>query len=174
MNKIAVLCTGCVFSLFAGCTAIPKNAVAVSNLDKSKYLGKWYEIARFDFKFEKNLSDTSAEYTLLNNGKIGVKNRGYDSVKKVWKEAIGKAKFRGADTVGELSVSFFGPFYSGYNIIALDSDYKYALIAGNSLKYLWILSREKTIPDSIKTEYLEKANALGYDTSKLLWITHEN
>ena len=72
-----------------------------------------------------------------------------------------------------LKVSFFGPFYGGYNVIAIDEDYKYALVAGESLKYLWILSRETTIPDAIKTKYLSIAEGVGYDTSKLLWISHD-
>ena len=72
-----------------------------------------------------------------------------------------------------LIVSFFGPFYGGYNVIAIDGEYKYALIAGGSLDYLWILSRETTIPDDIKTEYLTLAQNVGYDTSKLLWIGHD-
>jgi apolipoprotein D and lipocalin family protein len=74
--------------------------------------------------------------------------------------------------VGELKVSFFGPFYGAYNIIALDPDYKYALITGSSTKYLWILSREKTIPDDVKQNYLAAAESLGYDTRKLIRVEH--
>ena len=81
-------------------------------------------------------------------------------------------KFAGDSNEGKLKVSFFGPFYSGYNIIALDSDYKYALVAGKSLKYLWLLSREKTMPQDVKEEYLKKAKDLGYNTSELIWVKH--
>jgi apolipoprotein D and lipocalin family protein len=72
-----------------------------------------------------------------------------------------------------LKVSFFGPFYSAYNVIAIDKDYKYALVAGESTKYLWILSREKTIPEEVKQEYLQKARALGYKTEELIWVRHD-
>lgn len=96
------------------------------------------------------MNNTTAEYTLRNDGKIKVTNRGYDYEQKEWKEAIGKAKFVGVDTIAMLKVSFFGPFYSGYNVIAIDTEYKYALVCGASFDYLWILSREKTIPDAIK------------------------
>jgi len=147
---------------------------AVQNFDKSKYLGKWYEIARLDFKFEKNLNNTSAEYTLLDNGMIDVKNRGFNYVTKTWEEVHGKAKFRGSQMEAALKVSFFGPFYSDYTVVALDSEYKYALIAGRSVKYLWILSRIKTIPDTIKTQYLTQAQALGYDISQLVWVEHSD
>ncbi len=157
----------------SGCATLPKGASAVTPFQKERYLGKWFEVARFDFSFEKNLNQTSAEYVALENGKISVTNRGYDTVKNRWKEAHGSAKFRGSDTVAELKVSFFGPFYGAYNVIALDPDYKYALVAGSSTEYLWILSREKTIPDSIKTRYLDLAKSIGYDLSKLIWVKHD-
>lgn len=169
---VSILSAVCVLSLFSGCSSIPKGAAAVSNLNKAKYLGKWYEIARFDFSFEKNLNNTTAEYTIREDGYIGVLNKGYNHKKNKWKEARGRARFRGSGTIGELEVSFFGPFYGAYNIIALDPDYKYALIAGSSTKYLWILSREKTIPDEIKQNYLTAAEAAGYDTDRLIWVEH--
>lgn len=159
--------------IFTGCATLPKGASAVTPFQKEKYLGKWFEVARFDFSFEKNMNNTSAEYVALGNGKIGVTNRGYDTVKNRWKEANGTAKFRGSDTVAELKVSFFGPFYGAYNVIALDAEYKYALVAGSSTEYLWILSREKTIPDSIKTRYLDLAKSIGYDLSKLIWVKQD-
>ena len=89
------------------------------------------------------------------------------------KHAIGKAKFVGNENIAMLKVSFFGPIYSGYNVIALDPDYKYALVAGASFKYLWILPRETSIPDEIKNKYLKIANDFGYNTSDLLWIKHD-
>ncbi|WP_413998173.1 lipocalin family protein [Flavobacterium sp. W1B] len=155
------------------CTTIPKNATAVNSFDKEKYLGKWYEVARFDFKFERNLNNTSAEYSLNENGTIKVDNQGYNTVKNQWQQSIGKAKFVRNDSTAMLKVSFFGPFYGGYNVLAIDEDYKYALIAGGSLNYLWILSRETSIPEDIKTKYLAIAEKVGYDTSKLLWIEHD-
>lgn len=160
------------FFLFNSCSTIPKGAIAVEPFDSSRYLGKWYEIARFDFKFERNMNNTNAVYSLRSDGYIKVVNSGYNYVKNTWNEAIGKAKFMGSTNQARLKVSFFGPFYGAYNVIALDTEYKYALIAGSSLKYLWILSREKTIPEAIKKEYLEKAQKLGYDINKLIWVEH--
>lgn len=158
--------------LVHSCASIPQKATAVSPFDKDAYLGKWYEIARFDFKFERNLNNTTAEYSLNENGTIRVFNQGYDTLKKKWKEAEGKAKFVGSDLTAQLKVSFFGPFYSGYNVIAIDKEYKYALVAGESLNYMWILSRETTIPDSIKQNYLKIAEEAGYDTTQLIWVEH--
>jgi len=158
---------------FISCATIPKNASAVTSFEKDKYLGKWYEIARFDFTFEKNLDNTTAEYSLNKNGTIKVDNKGYDTKKDKWKQAIGKAKFVENDSIAKLKVSFFGPFYGGYNVVALDDDYQYALVAGGDLSYLWILSRTTTIPEDVKTKYLQIAKDIGYDTSQLLWINHD-
>ena len=158
--------------LLFSCNSIPEKATAVHPFNKEKYLGKWYEIARFDFRFERDLNQTTATYSLNKDGSIKVLNQGYNYKTKEWKSAEGKAKFAGNDTIAMLKVSFFGPFYAGYNVLALDSNYQYALVGGSSLDYLWILSREKTIPDSIKTAYLSIAQQIGYDTQKLIWVEH--
>ena len=134
-------------SLWSCSNSIPEKAVAVKPFFKEKYLGKWFEIARLDFKYERDLDNTTAEYSLNDDGTIKVVNRGYNTKKDEWSEAIGKAKFVGEENIAMLKVSFFGPFYSGYNVIAIDDEYQYALVAGQSLDYLWILSRDTTIPD---------------------------
>ena len=173
-NKIIfALLTFTAVITFYSCATIPENATAVQPFYKEKYLGKWYEIARIDFKFEKDLNNTTAEYSLMENGKIKVDNKGYNVKEKKWTQAIGKAKFVGEEDVAMLKVSFFGPFYSGYNVIAIDEDYKYALVAGKNEKYLWILSRETTIPEEIKKNYLEIATKSGYNTSDLIWVKHD-
>ena len=158
----------------ASCVSIPKGAVAVKPFDKGRYLGTWYEIARMDFKFEKNLSDVTATYSLNPDGSIKVDNKGYDYVNKKWKESIGKAKLLNGDGEARLKVSFFGPFYAGYNVIAIDPDYRYALVAGNNLDYLWLLSREKSIPANVRTAYLRQAQNLGYDVHQLVWTNHDH
>jgi len=168
-----LLGAGVALALYSCGSTIPKNAVAVSNFDKAKYLGKWYEIARLDFKYEKGLNNVTAEYTANNDGSIKVDNKGYDAKKDKWKESIGKAKFVKTNNVGMLKVSFFGPFYAGYNVIAVEDNYKYALVAGESLKYMWILSREKTIPESVKANFLIKAREIGYEISDLVWVKHD-
>jgi len=149
---------------------IPGGVEAVKNVEKEKYLGKWYEIARFDYFFEKNLNNTSAEYSLNSDQTIKVVNRGYNYKSKKSKIAIGKARFVDSDKEGKLKVSFFEPFYSGYNVVAIDSNYSNALVAGKNFKYLWFLSREKSMPQDIKEKYLQIAGSIGYDTSKLIWV----
>lgn len=154
-------------------TVKPDKATPITNFKVDHYLGTWYEIARFDFRFEKDLDNTSAQYSLNEDGSIKVLNSGFNYVEKQWKKADGKAKFREDESTAALKVSFFGPFYSGYNVIALDEDYKYALIAGKNLDCLWILSREKTLPEDVKVKYLEIAKEVGYDTSRLIWVKHD-
>lgn len=160
-------------ALLKSCKTIPKNTVAVKPFDMKKYLGKWYEIARFDYRFEKNLNSTTANYSLNDGESIEVVNRGYNYKRGRWEMATGKAKFVSSPNEAKLKVSFFGPFYSGYNVIAIDPDYKYALVAGKNLNYLWLLSREKTIPENIKQSFLHKAKEVGYNVKKLVWVKQE-
>ena len=173
-NKILLLaCAAGLVTLFNSCASIPKKAKAVRFFDVNKYLGTWYEIARFDFRFEKKLDNVSAQYRPDEKGNVVVLNSGYDTKTAQWKKAKGLAKFKGNKDVAELKVSFFGPFYSGYNVVALDENYQYALIAGKNLDYMWILSRSKSIPENVKADYLKIAQAIGYDTSKLIWTKHD-
>lgn len=172
-GKLIYILLICVtMTAFYSCKTIPERATAIQPFDKERYLGKWYEIARIDFKYERDLNNTTAKYSLNDNGSIKVDNQGYNTKKGEWNQAIGKAKFVGEENIAMLKVSFFGPFYSGYNVIAIDDEYKYALIAGESLKYLWILSRETNIPVEIKDKYLKIAEEIGYNTTDLIWVEH--
>lgn len=173
-NKILIVAFSLgLIALLNSCASIPEKAKAVKNFNVGEYLGTWYEIARFDFRFERDLDNVSAQYSLNENGNVIVLNSGYNYKKQEWKKAEGLAKFRGDKDTAKLKVSFFGPFYSGYNVVALDENYRYALIAGKNLDYLWILSRTKNIPEEVKTNYLEIAGQIGYDTSKLIWVKHD-
>ena len=159
---------------FLSCGTKLKDASGINNFDVSKYLGKWYEVARYDSWFENNMDKTQAFYSLNEDGTVRVENSGFDTTKEKWKTSVGKAKFRGAKNIGELKVSFFGPFYADYTILALDSEYKYSLVSGGTTDYLWILSRTKTIPEEIKNEYLSIAKKIGFDTSNLVWVNQNN
>ncbi|MFD1768934.1 lipocalin family protein [Sphingobacterium suaedae] len=145
----------------------------VQGFKKEKYLGDWYEIARIDFYWEKNLKNVMATYSLDDEGSIKVLNQGYDMVKEKYKQSIGKAKFIRNEDEGALKVSFFGPFYSGYNVVMIDEDYDYALVFGENLDYMWILSRSKQIPDEIKERYLNYARQCGYKVDRLVWTEQD-
>lgn len=158
--------------LLAGCTGKPDNVTPVDKFDVSKYSGKWYEIARLDHRFERGLSNVTAEYSLNADGTVKVLNRGYNDEKKEWKDAEGKASFVGAQDVGYLKVSFFGPIYGSYVVFDLDPNYQHSMVSGPDTSYLWILSRTPTMDDATKKRLTDKAQALGFDTAKLIWVQH--
>lgn len=158
--------------MVVGCSSIPKGVSPVGDFDLQRYLGTWHEVARFDFAFERNLRNVTAEYSMNEDGSVKVMNRGYNQVKEQWQESEGRARFQGSPTVGALEVSFFGPFYSGYNVIAIDDDYQYALVSGKDLNYLWLLSRTPQMPSDVLTEYLILAESLGFDIDNLVWSSH--
>lgn len=155
------------------CRSMPHNATPVKGFEPKRYLGRWYEIARFDYRFEKDMNNVTAEYSQNPDGSIKVVNGGYDYRKHAWKTATGKVKFRGDEGTAALKVSFFGPFYAGYNVVDIDENYQHALVAGKNLDYLWMLSRTPELPDEVRQRFLEKAREIGYDTSRLVWVEHD-
>ena len=153
--------------LVAGCGNAQKvDNTPIASLDLSKYLGDWYEIARFDHSFERGLDFCKANYALREDGKIAVTNTGIKEGKN--KTSNGKAKT--TDTPALLRVSFFGPFYSDYRVMMLDANYQWALIGSKSAKYLWMLSRTPELPKETLDTILAEAQRRGYDTSKLIWV----
>ncbi len=140
----------------------------VKELELTRYMGKWYEIARFDHRFERGLDRVTAVYSLCDDGKIEVINSGYKDGRL--HEARGKAKMPDPDEPGKLKVSFFWFFYSDYFILELDEEYSSVLIGSSSDKYLWILSRTPKLPDNKLKKLLTKAVNRGYDTGKLIYI----
>lgn len=173
ISKIAlVLAAISAISFFNSCKPkIPAGATAVQNFEPEKYLGKWFEIARMDYKQERNLNNVTAVYTLKDDGTIKVENRGYNYKDKKWEDVTGEARFVNKPSEGRLKVSFFKPFWSGYNVID-QIDYQYALVAGDNLNYLWILERTAAIPGDVKQRFLTKAKSLGYKTEELIWVEH--
>ena len=161
-------------TLAACATAPPEGVRPVTSFDINRYLGQWYEIARLDHSFERGMSDVSATYQLQDDGSVKVINRGYDAQRQAWKEAIGRALFIGDSTTASLKVSFFGPFYGGYHVIALDQqDYRWALVSGPDRGYLWILARDKTLPAEVREQLVSQARTLGFATDKLIWVEQQ-
>ncbi len=148
--------------------------VPVGGFSLEKYLGTWYEIARMPVSFEKDLVNVTATYGLRKDGKVSVINQGYKNSKQGKKKvANGNAKFAGNPDVGYLRVSFFWPFFADYIVVALDSNYHYALVAGNSHNYLWILSRTPKLDQTILDGLFAKAKELGFDVQKLIMVPQE-
>lgn len=164
------LALACLLALASCSTAPPEGITPVSPFDVQRYAGKWFEIARLDHRFEKGLSDVSARYSLQPDGSVEVVNRGFDTGSGAWKEAVGRALFTGDSQRASLKVSFFGPFYGGYHVVALDPDYRWALVIGADRSYAWILARDKQLPPAIRTQLIEKARQLGVAVDQLLWV----
>jgi apolipoprotein D and lipocalin family protein len=156
------------------CLGIPDGVTPVTGFDADRYLGTWYEIARLDHSFERGLDNVTASYTLRDDGGIDVVNRGRDTESGDWDEATGKAYFVGQPDVGRLKVSFFGPFYGAYNVIALDkADYSYSLVAGPNRSYLWILARSPEPGDAVVDRLVATARELGFPTDELIFVVHD-
>jgi apolipoprotein D and lipocalin family protein len=154
-----------------GCLGVPEGARPVQGFELQSYLGKWYEIARLDHSFERGLSNVTAEYVLRDDGGVKVINRGFKSDSNEWEEAEGKAFFVGDTSTGELKVSFFGPFYGAYNVIALDQEaYQWSLVVGPNTDYLWILSRTPVLDQVIVDQLLAQADSLGFKTDQLIFV----
>jgi len=159
----------------AGCTGVPEGVDTVKGFELDRYLGTWYEIARLDHPFERGLSNITANYSLRDDGGVKVINRGYDVAKQEWDEAEGKAYFVGDKDVGQLKVSFFGPFYGGYNVIELDQEgYQYSMVAGPDRSYLWILSRSPDLDDAVLDRLVAKARELGFPIGELIMVDHDS
>lgn len=158
--------------LLSACTSPPDNVTVVSPFDVKRYAGQWFEIARLDHSFERGLSDVNATYRLEADGSVAVINRGYDTAKGEWKEAVGRALFTGDSNTASLKVSFFGPFFGGYHVIALDPEYRWAMVIGPNTDYLWILAREKQLPPGVREQLVAQAAQVGVNTSELIWVEH--
>lgn len=145
------------------------DSTPVQNFDLYKYLGIWYEIARFDHKFERDMVNVTAEYVLRDDGKVVVVNSGWRNGK--YKKAIGKAKQPNpTNNPARLRVSFFLFFYSDYNVLLIDNNYQVALVGSKSSDYLWILSRTPSISDDVRDLLVGEAQRRGYNTSRLIWV----
>lgn len=156
------------------CVMTSDKFTAVEDFSLHRYLGTWYEIARLDHSFERGLSQVTATYSLREDGGVRVINRGFSAEKSAWKSAEGKAYFIGDTATGALKVSFFGPFYGAYYIVALDHDgYQYSLVAGPSHKYLWILARSPELEPATLDQLLEEARKLGFETDQLIFPEHD-
>lgn len=142
----------------------------VEFVDTERYLGRWYEIARFPNSFEENCEGVTADYGKRNDGLISVINtcrKGAPDGEE--KAANGRARIVDETTNAKLEVSFFGPFWGDYWVIGLADDYSLSLVGEPSGKYLWILSRTPTISDDVRANALSTLEAFGYNVDALYW-----
>jgi lipocalin len=169
MVRLVLLCA----VLMAGCRAsgeLPGAAPlsSVSEFELERYLGKWYELAKYPVSFEDGLVGVTADYSMRDDGKVRVENAGYEgSFDGELDTAVGKAWVPDPERPAELRVSFFWPFSGNYWVIALDPDYRWSIVGEPGRKYLWILSRTPTVDDALYERLVNKVRELGYDTSRL-------
>jgi apolipoprotein D and lipocalin family protein len=165
---IAVAATLAACSGAAGQDARLQPAKAV---DLNRYLGRWYELARYDMIFERGCEGVTAEYSLRPDGLVRVLN----SCRKgapdgPLKTAEGRAKVVPGSDGAKLKVAFFGPFWADYWVLDRADDYSWAIVGEPSRKYLWILSRDATPGAEATAALVARTAALGYDTSRLVMV----
>ena len=162
----------CMVLLFTACSSKNPPLQTVQKVEINRYLGTWYEIARYEHFFEKDCKNVSANYSMLDEQTIKVVNRCTNMLTNEKKEAIGRA-YATDDTNSKLKVSFFRPFYGDYWVMILDENYDYVVVGTPSREYLWILARKPILDEKIKNEILQKLPTLGFDASKLIWTIQE-
>jgi lipocalin len=175
MKRVFYLVFSILFLVFySGCKTLHSSVdtSTINKFDLDRYLGTWYEIARYDHSFERGLVGVTASYSYRDDGKIKVVNAGYrNSLDGAYKKSVGKAKQPNPEKApGKLKVSFFWFFYADYFILELDEDYQWALIGSSSDKFLWILSRTPQLEQQTLDHILKKARGRGYDTENLIWV----
>jgi len=160
--------------LFPGMSYSQQKPSVIPEVDLKKYSGTWYEIARLPDPFERKLKCITATYTLRDDGKITVVNKGhYISDPSRINSATGVAWVPDKNSPAKLKVQFFWPFSGNYWILCLEKDYKYVLVGDPSFKYLWILSREKKMDDSVYRMLLDKAVQNGFDIKPLIKVDQD-
>ncbi len=179
IRRFLILSFIIIITLGTGCKTQNHSAMidktTVSDLDLDRYLGTWYEIARFQHSFERDLVGVTANYSLRKDGKIRVLNQGYEhSLDGKLKIAEGKAKRNNPKEPGKFKVAFFLFFYAEYNVLELDENYQWAMIGSSTPNYFWILSRTPQISDELYNELVNKAEKRGYDISRIFKVPQKN
>ena len=168
MKKLLILS---LVVFFTACTTPKAPLATVEKVNIDKYLGTWYEIARYEHFFERGCSNISATYSLREDGEIDVLNSCTKDGKLSQAKGVAYAT---DDTNAKLKVSFFRPFYGNYWVLMLDEEYKYVVIGEPTREYFWILSRTKVLDENIKKKILLEMPKLGYQEDKLIWPQHSN
>lgn len=171
---VAVLLVGCnIMSATAQSDGAINNR-ATDTLDLKKYVGLWYEIARFDHPFERGLVGVTTNYIVKPDGDIEVIGCGYrDSLSGEKKEIVGRVHIPDTTQPGVLRVTFFMIFNTDYHILEVEKDYSAALIGSSECDHLWIVSRTPKLPPRKLQDLIRRAQRRGYDTTALIFVPHD-
>lgn len=171
---LAGVATGSILILRRFLRTIPKGVDAVTPFEMRKFLGKWYVIGCTDNRFDRKLKNITMEFSVNEDGSISVIRRGHEPGSNKMRERKGTAVFADRPNVGKLKVSFSGPLYTGCNILETDPEYKTALLGGEDLNQIWLLSRKPDMLDEIAERYLVIADAYRYDISGFTWVEQDD
>jgi apolipoprotein D and lipocalin family protein len=168
--RIAGPCAGLL--ALSGCVGAPDGVTPLGGFDATRYQGEWFAVMRLDHSFERGLTNVSATYSAQGDG-VKVVNRGFDRKACRWRSIEGHARFLESPEVASLAVSFFGPISGGYHVIALDRKaYGWAMVAGPTRDYLWILSRNPQLAPEVRARLIAQARDLGFPVDKLARVDH--
>lgn len=174
IRKLPKVTVAMMLLVLQACTGVPEGANVVQPFHVSQYMGQWHEVARLDNRFERGLTRVTAQYTLQDDGRIQVINRGFNPETNAWQQAEGVARFVSDDAKNaqraELEVSFFGPFYASYNVVKLSADYQYALVMGKDTEYAWLLSKTDQPASAVCQAFFDEAMRLGIDRQHWLQL----
>ena len=168
MRKLSAILISVIF--VSSCVEVPEGITPVSGFKLDKYMGKWYEIARLDHRYERHFNRVSVEYSLNNNGDVLIKKKGYMPMHTEWREKEGKATLAGDTDQGFLKVSYIFALWEPYVIFKLDPDYEWAYVCGKDRTSLWLLARTPEVNSEIREDFIEEASRLNFDTSQLNFV----
>ncbi|MFK3691720.1 lipocalin family protein [Agrobacterium tumefaciens] len=165
-------------AVLAACSLVgpsgnPSVPQPVKLVEIDRYLGHWFELARYENQFERDCEAVAADYSLRKDGMVRVLNTCREGgITGKRKESEGRAKTVPGSGNAKLKVSFFGPFYGDYWILDHAADYSWSIVGEPSGRYLWILTRAPKPPKKTRNMLVERAKALGYDVDMLRWTQH--
>jgi apolipoprotein D and lipocalin family protein len=171
--RLGILLVPLLIWLASGCAPTPKEIMkplnTVAQVDLNRYLGEWYEIARYPNRFQQDCPASKATYSLRPDGRIAVLNECWDAdYRQLLRAVRGTARVVEQAGNAKLKVTFFWPFAGDYWIIDLGENYQYAVVGHPARKYLWILGREKSMNEAQYQEILGRLAAQEYDPGKLI------
>ena len=168
MTKLMLVCLAAVATA-AVVGAEERPLEVVPSVDLERYLGTWYEIASYPAWFQKGCTAVTAEYSQRDDGLIRVVNScNQGSLDGKLKQSTARAKVVEGSGNAKLKVSFFRPFWGDYWIIDLDPGYRWAVVGVPSRKFLWILSRSRSMDEALFQDIVGRLQAKGYDPARLV------
>jgi apolipoprotein D and lipocalin family protein len=163
----AILGIGALNLANAGSPGLPPLQT-VAKVDMTRYLGRWYEIARLPNRFQKGCVASTADYALRADGEISVINSCRNEQDGSVAQVTGRAWIVDTASNAQLKVTFFWPFRGDYWIIELGKEYEYAVVGTPNRKYLWILSRTASMDDGLYAAILQRAGQQGFNSSAVI------